>query len=59
MIVLPEASVVTEAGAQARWFAGVEAWARALDVVIVAGFFDAATPLNTLAVIGKSGAIGR
>jgi predicted amidohydrolase len=59
VIVLPEASVVTENGGEARWCAGVEAWARALDVAIVAGFFDAATPRNTLAVIDKSGVAAR
>ncbi|MFZ0158717.1 MAG: carbon-nitrogen hydrolase family protein [Kineosporiaceae bacterium] len=57
VIVLPEASVVTENGGPARWCAGVGDWARALDVAIVAGFFDAATPRNTLAVIDKSGVV--
>ena len=58
VIVLPEASVYAEDnGASERWCAGVEGWARALDVAIVAPFFDAATPKNTLAVIDKSGVV--
>jgi predicted amidohydrolase len=57
VIVLPEVSVVAETGAPARWCTGVQAWARALDVAIVAPFFDAATPKNTLAVIDKSGVV--
>lgn len=58
VIVLPEASVFAEdTGASERWCAGVEGWARALDVAIVAPFFDAATPKNTLAVIDKSGVV--
>ncbi|MGB8380905.1 MAG: nitrilase-related carbon-nitrogen hydrolase, partial [Dermatophilaceae bacterium] len=57
VIVLPEASVVAENGSSARWCAGVEDWARALDVAIVAPYFDAATPRNTLAVIDKSGVV--
>ena len=59
VIVLPEASFFAEnAATEERWCAGVEAWARALDVTIVAPFFDAATPRNTLAVIDKSGIVG-
>jgi len=57
VIVLPEVSVTAENGASARWCAGVQDWARALDVAIVAPFFDAATPRNTLAVIDKSGVV--
>lgn len=57
VIVLPEVSVVAENGAAARWCAGVETWARDLDVAIVAPYFDAATPRNTLAVIDQSGLI--
>jgi len=57
VIVLPEVSVFAETGASARWCAGVQDWARALDVAIVAPFFDAATPRNTLAVIDKSGVV--
>jgi Carbon-nitrogen hydrolase len=55
--VLPEVSVVAENGASARWCAGVEDWARALDVAIVAPYFDMATPRNTLAIIDKSGVV--
>jgi apolipoprotein N-acyltransferase len=58
LIVLPEASVYLEGDARARWRAGVEAWARELDVVIVAPFFDATTPKNTLVVIDPSGVVG-
>jgi len=57
VIVLPEVSVVAETGGPPRWCAGVEAWARALDVAIVAPFFDAATPKNTLVVIDRSGVV--
>jgi predicted amidohydrolase len=57
VIVLPEACVFAEAGGAPRWCAGVQAWARALDVTIVAPFFDAATPKNTLAVIDRSGVV--
>ena len=57
VIVLPEVSFVAENGASARWCAGVEHWARALDVAIVAPYFDMATPRNTLAVIDKSGVV--
>ncbi|MGZ4518689.1 MAG: carbon-nitrogen hydrolase family protein [Mycobacteriaceae bacterium] len=58
VIVLPEVSVYAENnGASARWCAEVGAWARALDVAIVAPYFDAATPKNTLAVIDKSGVV--
>lgn len=58
VIVLPEAAFYAENnGASERWCAGVEGWARALDVAIVAPFFDAATPLNTLAVIDKTGVV--
>ena len=57
VIVLPEVSVVAEAGEPARWCAGVEAWAREFDVAIVAPFFDAVPPYNTLAVIDKSGVV--
>ena len=57
VIVLPEASVTAGNGASAHWCAGVEDWARALDVAIVAPYFDAATPRNTLAVIDKSGVV--
>lgn len=57
VIVLPEVSVTAENGASARWCAGVEDWARALDVAIVAPYFDMATPRNTLAVIDKSGVV--
>jgi predicted amidohydrolase len=58
VIVLPEVSVYAESNAASeRWCAGVNAWARALDVAIVAPFFDAATPKNTLAVIDKSGVV--
>jgi predicted amidohydrolase len=35
----------------------VEAWAREFDVAIVAPFFDAVPPYNTLAVIDKSGVV--
>jgi predicted amidohydrolase len=58
VIVLPEVSVYAEnAASERRWCAGVEAWARALDVAIIAPFFDAETPKNTLAVIDKSGVV--
>jgi predicted amidohydrolase len=57
VIVLPEVSVFVENGESARWCAGVQDWARALDVAIVAPYFDAATPRNTLAVIDKSGVV--
>ncbi len=58
VIVLPEASFYAEnASSEERWCAGVEGWARALDVAIVAPYFDAATPKNTLAVIDKSGVV--
>ena len=58
VIVLPEVSVyAANNAASQRWCAGVEDWARALDVAIVAPFFDAATPKNTLAVIDKSGVV--
>jgi predicted amidohydrolase len=58
VIVLPEVSFYAETGAlEERWCAGVEDWARALDVAIVAPFFDAATPRNTLAVIDKTGVV--
>lgn len=57
VIVLPEVSLFAENGAPARWCAAVEDWARALDVAIVAPYFDAAIPLNTLAVIDKSGVV--
>lgn len=58
LIVLPEVSVYVEDDARARWRAGVEAWARELDVAIVAPFFDATTPKNTLFVIDRSGVVG-
>lgn len=58
VIVLPEVSVYAENDeASERWLAKVEDWARALDVAIVAPYFDAATPKNTLAVIDKSGVV--
>lgn len=58
VIVLPEASVYAEDNqASERWCDAVAGWARALDVAIVAPFFDAATPKNTLAVIDKSGVV--
>jgi predicted amidohydrolase len=59
VIVLPEVSFYAESEAsEERWLAGVEGWARALDVAIVAPFFDAGTPRNTLAVIDKTGVVG-
>jgi predicted amidohydrolase len=58
LIVLPEAGVYAEDGAaEERWCAGVEGWARDLDVAIVAPYFDGATPRNTLAVIDRSGVV--
>jgi predicted amidohydrolase len=57
VIVLPEASFVAENGASVRWCAGVQDWARTLNVAIVAPYFDMATPVNTLAVIDKSGVL--
>ena len=58
VIALPEVSFYAgnEAAAE-RWSAGVQSWARALDVAIVAPFFDAEVPRNTLAVIDKSGVV--
>ena len=58
VIALPEVSFYAgnEAAAE-RWCAGVQSWARALDVAIVAPFFDAEVPRNTLAVIDKSGVV--
>jgi predicted amidohydrolase len=59
LIVLPEVSFYAENRAsEERWCAGVAGWARALDVAIVAPFFDAETPRNTLAVIDKTGVVG-
>ncbi|WP_143447818.1 carbon-nitrogen hydrolase family protein [Kineosporia sp. R_H_3] len=58
VIVLPEVSFVADdAAAAERWCGGVEEWARALDVTIVAPYFDMATPRNTLAVIDKTGVV--
>ena len=57
VIVLPEASFDSrERGVGGALVRGGRGLGRALDVAIVAPFFDAATPRNTLAVIDESGA---
>lgn len=58
VIVLPEVSVVVPEGQSESWFAGVQSWAQALDVTIVAPYFDLAIPKNTLVVIDKGGVVG-
>ena len=59
VIVLPEASFYGESEvSERRWCEGVRDWARSLEVAIVAPFFDAVTPKNTLAIIDGNGVVG-
>ena len=57
MIVLPEVAVYLERETRARWLEAVQAWARALDVAIVAPYFNAELPRNELAVIDARGVV--
>jgi len=58
IIVLPEVSVFVDEHTRTQWQAGVQRWARELDVAVVAPFFDASTPKNTLMVIDPDGVVG-
>jgi predicted amidohydrolase len=57
VIVLPEVAVNVGEDTRARWIEAVTTWARSLEVVIVAPFFDRDVPANTLTVVDPSGAV--
>jgi predicted amidohydrolase len=58
LIVLPEVSVYVEgAEDRTRWLEAVGAWARSLRVAIVAPFYDATVPVNTLIVVDERGVL--
>ena len=57
LIVLPEVAVyVVNESSRVAWIDAVTAWARTYGVTIVAPFFDASVPRNTLCVVEPTGA---
>ncbi len=55
LIVLPEVSVHLDANSRERWVSAVTTWAQTHGITLVAPFFDASAPVNTLAVIDGRG----
>lgn len=55
LIVLPEVAVHLDANSRERWIASLTTWAQTLGVTLVAPYFDASAPVNTLAVIDGGG----
>jgi hypothetical protein len=56
LLVLPEVAVyVVNEASRVAWIDAVTSWARTYGVTIVAPFFDASVPRNTLCVVGPTG----
>lgn len=58
LVVLPEVSAWLAGDDRARFRQEIEAWARGLEITIVAPYFDATTPKNMLHVIDGNGVVG-
>ena len=55
LIMLPEVSLHVDANSRERWIGAITTWAQTHGVTLVAPFFDASAPVNTLAVIDSGG----